>query len=40
MDQETKKIFATDEIAVNATAVRIPVYRSHSEAVLMRLKLS
>ncbi|NLP17760.1 MAG: aspartate-semialdehyde dehydrogenase [Firmicutes bacterium] len=35
MDQETKKIFATDEIAVNATAVRIPVYRSHSEAVLI-----
>lgn len=35
MDQETKKIFATDEIGVNATAVRIPVYRSHSEAVLI-----
>ncbi|NLJ34054.1 MAG: aspartate-semialdehyde dehydrogenase [Firmicutes bacterium] len=35
MDQETKKIFASDEIAVNATAVRIPVFRSHSEAVLI-----
>jgi len=30
---ETRKIFHDDKIAVSATAVRVPVYRSHSEAV-------
>ena len=30
---ETKKIFADDKIKVNATAVRVPVFFGHSEAV-------
>jgi aspartate-semialdehyde dehydrogenase len=33
MSWETKKIFADPEIGVNATAVRIPVFFGHSEAV-------
>lgn len=33
MHWETRKIFADDEIAVNATAVRVPVFYGHSEAV-------
>jgi aspartate-semialdehyde dehydrogenase len=33
MHWETRKIFADDQIMVNATAVRIPVFYSHSEAV-------
>lgn len=30
---ETQKIFGDDEILVNATAVRVPVFYGHSEAV-------
>jgi aspartate-semialdehyde dehydrogenase len=33
MHWETRKIFADDQISVNATAVRIPVFYGHSEAV-------
>jgi aspartate-semialdehyde dehydrogenase len=33
MHWETRKIFADEDISVNATAVRIPVFYSHSEAV-------
>jgi aspartate-semialdehyde dehydrogenase len=33
MHWETRKIFADDEIMVNATAVRVPVFYGHSEAV-------
>jgi len=33
MAWETRKIFSDDEILVNATAVRIPVFYGHSEAV-------
>jgi aspartate-semialdehyde dehydrogenase len=30
---ETQKIFNDQEIAITATTVRVPVYRSHSEAI-------
>ncbi|HAY92840.1 Asd/ArgC dimerization domain-containing protein, partial [Shewanella sp.] len=30
---ETQKIFGDDEILVNATAVRVPVFYGHSEAI-------
>jgi aspartate-semialdehyde dehydrogenase len=33
MHWETRKIFADDKILVNATAVRVPVFYGHSEAV-------
>ncbi|MCK5708497.1 MAG: aspartate-semialdehyde dehydrogenase [Candidatus Aureabacteria bacterium] len=33
MDWETKKILHSDDIAVSATCVRVPVFRAHSEAV-------
>jgi aspartate-semialdehyde dehydrogenase len=33
MVNETKKIMSDDSIAVSATCVRVPVFRSHSEAV-------
>ncbi len=33
MHWETRKIFADDQIMVNATAVRVPVFYGHSEAV-------
>jgi len=33
MHWETRKIFADERIAVNATAVRVPVFYGHSEAV-------
>ncbi|MDT8438779.1 MAG: aspartate-semialdehyde dehydrogenase [Wenzhouxiangellaceae bacterium] len=33
MHNETRKIFADESIAVNATAVRVPVFHGHSEAV-------
>ncbi len=33
MIQETKKIMGDDSIAVTATTVRVPVFRSHSESV-------
>lgn len=33
MHRETRKIFADDQISVNATAVRVPVFMGHGEAV-------
>jgi aspartate-semialdehyde dehydrogenase len=33
MVHETHKIFGDDTIAISATTVRVPVYRSHSEAI-------
>lgn len=33
MVQETRKIFAAEEIRITATCVRVPVLRAHSEAV-------
>ena len=33
MTNETKKMFHDDNIAICATTVRVPVYRSHSEAI-------
>lgn len=33
MVQETQKMFHDDSIAISATTVRVPVFRSHSEAV-------
>lgn len=33
MVNETRKIFGNDEIMVSATCVRVPVFRSHSEAI-------
>ena len=33
MHRETRRILADDEIAVNATAVRVPVFMGHGEAV-------
>jgi aspartate-semialdehyde dehydrogenase len=33
MHRETRKIFADESIQVNATAVRVPVFYGHSEAV-------
>lgn len=33
MTWETQKMFHDDEIKISATAVRVPVYRSHSEAI-------
>lgn len=38
MVNETKKIFADDQIAVTATCVRIPVVYGHSESVYVQLK--
>jgi aspartate-semialdehyde dehydrogenase len=35
---ETQKIFADDEIKVNPTAVRVPVFYGHSEAVHIETK--
>ncbi len=35
MIKETKKIFHDDSIQVAATAVRVPVYRAHSEAIFV-----
>ena len=35
MVNETKKMFHTDKIAVNATCIRVPVFRSHSESILI-----
>ncbi len=35
---ETHKIFADDEIGITATAVRVPVYRSHSESVYVEFE--
>ena len=35
---ETKKIFADDEIKVNPTAVRVPVFYGHSEAIHIETK--
>ncbi len=33
MVKETQKIFHTEEMAITATTVRVPVYRSHSESI-------
>ncbi len=33
MHRETQKIFASDSISVNATAVRVPVFFGHAEAI-------
>ncbi len=33
MVRETRKIFGSDQIAVSPTAVRVPVFRSHSESI-------
>ncbi len=33
MVNETRKMFHDDSIAINATAVRVPVFRSHSESI-------
>ena len=38
MVNETKKIFSDYEMGVTATTVRVPVYRSHSEAVNVELE--
>ncbi|MDD4320044.1 MAG: aspartate-semialdehyde dehydrogenase [Acidaminococcaceae bacterium] len=38
MVNETKKIFADDDMRITATTVRVPVYRSHSEAVNIELE--
>lgn len=35
MVNETRKIFHDDDIKVNATTVRVPVFRSHSESILV-----
>lgn len=35
---ETKKIFADDDIIVNPTAVRVPVFYGHSEAIHIKTK--
>ena len=40
MVNETKKIFDDYEMGVTATTVRVPVYRSHSEAVTVELEHS
>jgi aspartate-semialdehyde dehydrogenase len=37
MMQETKKILHDDSIQVVATAIRVPVYRAHSEAIFAQL---
>ena len=33
MVNETRKMFHDDSIAINATTVRVPVFRSHSESI-------
>ena len=33
MVNETRKIFHDENIAINATTVRVPVFRSHSESI-------
>lgn len=38
MENETKKIMGAPKIAVSATCVRVPVFRSHSEAVWIETK--
>ncbi len=38
MHRETQKIFSDEEIAVNATAVRVPVFIGHGEAVHLETK--
>ncbi|MGI5308779.1 aspartate-semialdehyde dehydrogenase [Rheinheimera sp. WS51] len=39
MHWETQKIFADDHIAVNATAVRVPVFYGHAEAVHIETRM-
>ena len=38
MIQETKKIFHNEKIKIAATAVRVPVFRAHSETIYLELK--
>lgn len=38
MVHETRKIMGTPEMAITATTVRVPVYRSHSESVNLELE--
>lgn len=38
MINETRKIFADDDLRVTATTVRVPVYRSHSESINIELE--
>ncbi|MBN1688773.1 MAG: aspartate-semialdehyde dehydrogenase [Candidatus Omnitrophica bacterium] len=38
MMKETKKIFHDDEIKVVATTVRVPVFRAHSESIMIELE--
>jgi aspartate-semialdehyde dehydrogenase len=37
MMQETRKIFHDDKIKITATTVRVPVFRAHSEAIVVEL---
>ncbi len=37
MVKETRKILATDDIAVTATCIRVPVMRAHAEAINLEL---
>jgi aspartate-semialdehyde dehydrogenase len=37
MVNETKKIFGDDNIQVNPTCVRVPIYRAHSESIYLEL---
>lgn len=38
MIDETRKIFADDNMAITATTIRVPVYRSHSESINVELE--
>lgn len=38
MINETRKIFHDDDLAITATAVRVPVFHSHSESINVELK--
>ena len=37
MVKETRKILGTDDIAVTATCIRVPVMRAHAEAINLEL---
>jgi aspartate-semialdehyde dehydrogenase len=38
MVHETRKIMSTPEMAITATTIRVPVYRSHSESINVELE--
>ena len=38
MVKETRKILGTDDIAVTATCIRVPVMRAHAEAINLELE--